>query len=730
MKIKPTHIGIAVIALSVATASTLSTAQLTSQGKTSPGVQASAFAGPLKAGPQFNRLIIKFKDQAATHAGTFSLNMARSQVALLENNATLQIASTNVGGLSYLKSVTPQTHVATTGQKLSRAELFALAKQIEQDPQVAYAEIDEPVYPSYVPNDPSYAGSQWHYQDSATYPGGINLPTAWDKATGTGVVVAVIDTGYRPHVDLAGQLLAGYDFISDVTIANDGDGRDADPSDPGDWNAADACGAGSLARDSTWHGTHVAGTIAALTNNSVGGAGVAFNAKILPVRVLGVCGGYTSDIAAGMQWAAGISVPGVTDNPVANKAKVLNLSLGGTGACSTTAQAAVDAVRAAGSVVVIATGNNGSKTTIGQPANCTGVIAVTAHTKLGDNASYAQVGAGTTISGPGGGTGTTITGDGSLVYSTLNSGTTIPVADSYAGYQGTSMATPHVAGVAALLAQLKPTITPDAVASILISSARAHPAGTYCQLNPTKNCGAGLLDANAAIDRLNSLAPTMAASVVQTGVRLTGSTVNLTGTATAATGGNTTFNYQWTQVVGGTVTLTGAATATPSFVAPTPGGSYTFKVVVTDGAAFTATNYVTVTTDTAPVLTPIAAQSVIAGATLSFNATATDAESNTVTFVAAGLPAGASLNTTSGVFTWNAAGPAGSYTFTITPTDGVFSGTSQTVSVTVTDALKGGGSARAGGGGGGSMGWLDAIALLSLAALGLLFGRRQRGARG
>ncbi|MFZ3128912.1 MAG: S8 family serine peptidase [Rhodoferax sp.] len=720
MTIKPKHIGITAIALSVATASTLSTAQLTTPGQTSPGARASAFAGPLQTERQFNRLIIKFKEKATTRAGAFNLNTARSQVALLEDNAALQVASTSVGGLTYLKSVTPQTHVATTGQKLSRAELFALAKHIEQDPNVAYAEVDELAYPSITtPTDPDYLGQQWHYQASATYAGGINLPTAWDTATGTGVVVAVIDTGVRSHVDLTANQLPGYDFISDTTVANDGNGRDADASDPGDWTTAGACYTGSLATNSTWHGTHVAGTIAAAANNGNGGVGVAYSAKILPVRALGVCGGYISDIAAGMQWAVGVSIPGVPNNPPANKAKVLNLSLGGRGICGQTYQDAVDAARTAGSVVVVATGNDGLNS-VSRPANCSGVIAVTAHTKLGDNADYANIGAGTTISGPGGGTGSTIAGDGSLVYSTMNSGTTVPVADSYVGYKGTSMATPHVAGVAALLFSKDSALTPDAVSSILISSARVHPVGTFCASRT--DCGAGLLDANAALARITSGAPTVAASVVQTGVRLTGSTVNLTA---ATSGGTAPISYVWTKVVGGAVTLTNSTTATPSFVAPTPGGSYTFKVTATDSAAtpLTASNYVSVITNTAPVLTSIPAQSVVAGANLSFTATATDADSNAVTFVASGLPSGASLNATTGVFTWNAAGPVGSYTFTVKPNDGYVDGASQTVSVTVTAP-----PAPASGGGGGAMDGLDVLALLSLAGLGL-FGRRQRSVR-
>jgi len=163
---------------------------------------------------------------------------------------------------------------------------------------------------------------------------GTKAPAMWPSTNGSGVVVAVVDTGIRPnHPDLAGQILPGYDMISADSNggyfrANDGDGRDADASDPGDWTEGQ-CG---TARGSSWHGTHVAGTIAAVANNATGVAGVAPGAKILPVRVLGRCGGTDVDIAAGMMWAAGVAVPGAPVNP--NPAKIINLSLGGTGACT------------------------------------------------------------------------------------------------------------------------------------------------------------------------------------------------------------------------------------------------------------------------------------------------------------------------------------------------------------------------------------------------------------
>lgn len=671
--------------------------------------QRMAFAGPLATEPSFNRLIVKLKEGATTRAGVFDFNAARDQVTLLSTGAGLKTGDTGAIRLDYLKSITAHSHVARTSKNLSRAELFALAKRLEQDPRVAYAEIDEIAQPLLVPSDPDYDTKQWHYKEATTEVGGANLPAAWDSTTGAGVVVAVLDTGYRPHADLATNLvLPGYDFITDLPTANDGDGLDADALDPGDATA--------LPNRSSWHGTHVAGIVAALGNNGVGGVGVAFGAKVLPVRVLGVGGGYASDIAAGMRWAAGLSVPNVPAN--ANPAKILNLSLGGSGTCDqTTYQEAINAVRAAGKVVIAATGNDGAAT-IGQPANCTGVIAVTAHTRLGDNASYANIGVGTTLSAPGGGYGTTVLGSGDTVYSTYNSGTTTPVADSYAGLRGTSLAAPHVAGVAALLVKLQPTITPDALQSVLVNSTRPHPLGTFCASR--SDCGTGLLDAAKAVTRLTSLAPNTSATVSPSGIRPTGSTVTLTGSASAVTGGNTTFTYQWTQLAGPTVSLSGATSTTASFVAPATGASFVFRFKATDATTLSSESQVGLRTNTAPVLNPIAAQSVAQGGNLSFTATATDAENNTVVFVANGLPAGSSFDAASGVFTWNNASPAGSYSFTLTPNDGIFNGTAQTVTVSVV--------APSSGGGGGAMGWPDLLALLALASAGLLFGRRKESA--
>jgi serine protease len=332
-----------------------------------------------------------------------------------------------------------------------------------------------------VPTDPQYA-QQWSLSDATA---GVRAPAAWDKATGKGVVVAIIDTGVRPHADLAAQLLPGYDFVNDTKMSADGNGRDADASDPGDFTTAGQCASGSSAQRSSWHGTHVAGIVAAAANNGQGVAGVAFGAKLLPVRALGRCGGYSSDIADAITWSSGGSVSGVSAN--ANPAKVINLSLGGPGNCSITTQNAINAARSRGAVVVVAAGNEKSEVAGSQPANCSGVIAVAATNKAGGRASYSNFGSKVTLAAPGGDT----TGG---ILSTHNAGTSNPAADSYAQLMGTSMATPVVSGVVALVLQANPKLTPDQVASTLTASSRAFPAAC-------SGCGAGLVNAEAAVLR-------------------------------------------------------------------------------------------------------------------------------------------------------------------------------------------------------------------------------------
>jgi serine protease len=430
-----------------------------------PGAAATA------ASDVTDRLIVKYSSAAEA--------AAPSAAVLNRAGAVLQSHGRKLG---HLRRTADGAHVFQLDRAASVAELRQIAQELGNgDADVEYAEPDLRMQPQLTPNDTSY-GSQWDLFEATA---GLNLPTAWDKSTGTGVVVAVIDTGVRPHADLAANLLPGYDFIADATlVSNDGDGRDANPADPGDWTSAGLCYTGSAASNSSWHGTHVAGTIAALTNNGVGVAGVAFGAKVLPVRALGRCGGYTSDIADAMVWAAGGSVYGAPANP--NPARVLNLSLGGTGSCPTTYQNAINTVRAKGAVVVVAAGNANTDAVNTAPANCAGVVTVAAVNRSGGKASYSNYGSAVDLAAPGG-------DSGAGILSTLNAGTTVPGADSYAWYMGTSMATPHVAGVAALMLSRNPQLTPDDVETRLKASVRPFPASCG-------QCGTGLLDANAAVD--------------------------------------------------------------------------------------------------------------------------------------------------------------------------------------------------------------------------------------
>jgi serine protease len=422
---------------------------------------------------QTDRLIVKYKD-----AKDASVNVPASRQALLDH------AGKHFGAaLHAMRKTAGGAHVFQMDHSLTLDQARQLAAELQaSDSNIEYAEPDRIMTRMATPTDPYYS-YQWDLYETA---GGINAPAAWDKSTGVGINVAVIDTGYRPHADLSGQILQGYDFITNTTIANDGNGRDTDASDPGDWTLAGQCSAGVPAanENSSWHGTHVAGTIAARANNGSGVAGIAYNAKIVPARVLGRCGGYTSDIADAITWTSGGTVSGVPAN--ANKARVLNLSLGGSGACDITTQNAINGARARGAVVVVAAGNSNVDASTSSPANCAGVISVAAVGRTGGKASYSNYGSSVTVAAPGG-------DNGAGILSTWNDGTTTPGSDNYAYMMGTSMATPHVAGVAALMLSANPNLTPDDVAAKLKSTARAFPAAC-------SGCGAGIVDAAAAVN--------------------------------------------------------------------------------------------------------------------------------------------------------------------------------------------------------------------------------------
>lgn len=422
-------------------------------------------------------LIVRFKDGSTAKRSDVA---ARTRALELTHAAGISVES--------MREMSLSSHVITFTKPLPLARVDALAKDIAQSPDVLYAEADAPMYAHVTPNDPRYT-SQWHLADPF---GGINAPMAWDFTTGSnGTVIAVLDTGATPHPDLQARYLPGYDFISDPLRANDGDGRDADPTDAGDWiNAADVTTGGGFPttcriRSSSWHGTMVAGAIGAIAQNNDSVVGLDWAARILPVRVLGKCGGATSDIADAMLWAAGFSVPGVPDNP--NPAKVINMSLGGGGACGATYQAAVDRIVAAGKVIVVSAGNDNIDVSNARPANCTGVIAVAATNRFGAKAGYSNSGAKVDIAAPGGESGDFIT--------TGNSGATRLSTSTVVGTSGTSFSAPVVSGVVGLMLALRPELTTTDVRRILQRSARPFPDGS-CGVT---TCGAGIVDAAGAL---------------------------------------------------------------------------------------------------------------------------------------------------------------------------------------------------------------------------------------
>ncbi|CAM3976825.1 MULTISPECIES: S8 family peptidase [Pseudoalteromonas] len=444
--------------------------------------------------PLGTRFIIKYKsnssEMATLSATEISPQMMNKKAQSFVKNFTSKKGKVKA---KYVRAMALSNHhVMRAEKKLSPNEAQEYMQEVIASGNVEYIEIDQMLKPFATPNDPMYA-DQWHYYEQA---GGLNLPTAWDTATGSGVTVAVLDTGYRPHIDLNANILPGYDMISDTFVANDGGARDSDARDPGDAISANECGYTHGAQSSSWHGTHVAGTVAAVTNNGEGVAGVAYNAKVVPVRVLGKCGGLTSDIADGIIWASGGSVSGVPAN--ANPADVINMSLGGSGSCSSTTQSAINQARNNGTVIVIAAGNDNDNANNYNPGNCSGVVNVASVGRNGGRAYYSNYGTSIDVAAPGGAQ--SFANDSEGVLSTHNSGSSSPSNDSYHYSQGTSMAAPHVAGVAALIKQVKPSATPDEIESILKSTTRSFPA-------TCTNCGTGIVDAAAAVAAAGGTTP-------------------------------------------------------------------------------------------------------------------------------------------------------------------------------------------------------------------------------
>jgi serine protease len=413
-----------------------------------------------------------------------------------------------------------------------------------------------------LPND-CYGAALWGLLGAANGSAyGIDAVSAWTSATGSDVVVAVVDTGLVSHPDLEGQSVPGANMVSVRTYTSDPKPRAGNGSDPGDWCP-------SLGQDSSWHGTHVAGTIAGLANNTIGVFGGAPDVKVQPVRVLGHCGGELSDVADGIRWAAGATdvkmADGLTNMAVnPTPARVINLSLGGSGStCPTYLGSAINYALGQGSVVVAAAGNSAANAATFTPANCPGVLTVASTTQAGKRSSFSNYGSVVDIAAPGSG-----------IISTIDSGATVSASPAYAYYSGTSMATPHVSLSAALLLSAQPSLTAADVAALLKGTATpfaSSTSSTSCQL---KGCGAGIVNIARALNALAS-----------------GTVPDAPGNVTAAAGNkNAAISWQAPASNGGVAITSYTATADPGGATCTTTGALNCTIGgLTNGTAYTVT---------------------------------------------------------------------------------------------------------------------------------------------
>lgn len=518
------------------------------------------------------------------------------------------------------------------GIHLLRASGPGLAA-LRADPRVEYVEPDQRRYAQATPDDPLFAG-QWFLQ--SVEPAAIDAVSAWDLTTGSnGVVIAELDTGVRfEHPDLrssaANRLLPGYDMIgadaqAGYLTANDGDGRDPDASDPGDWVSANDLKQPLFATckqtNSSWHGTKVAGILGAISNNASGVAGVTWSGWILPVRVLGKCGGYDSDILAAMGWAAGLPVTGVPNNPY--PAQIINMSLGATGACPGTYQTVVDQLVALGVLIVVAAGNEGGP--VDAPANCHGVAAVAGLRQVGTKVGFSSLGPQIALSAPAGNCVNTGAGQPCLfsINTTANTGTTVPAASSYTDQTnfnvGTSFSAPIVAGIAGLMLAVNGNLSAGQLISRLqLGATKPFPSGSgvpVCHVPSgasdlqtsecsctTATCGAGMANAHGAV--LEALRPIAAVSLpAQVSP---GATVLLDASGSAAACGARLSTYAWSVVSPSSnpPPLQNAQGAQASLSAPTGNATYQLLLTVTDDSGRTDSAAVVVTSSSATSSAP------------------------------------------------------------------------------------------------------------------------------
>ena len=436
------------------------------------------------------QLIIKYKDASKYRVAT-PIQFAREAdwnttplMHQLLDSAVMELSQIAGVKLSHLREMSGDAHVLKFANSLPFKEAEILAKKIATHPDIALAEIDviEKLYsqPEIVPNDTEFS-QQWHLKKPTSTEFGINVVKAWDTTTGNAnILIAVVDSGIlADHPDLKGHILPGYDFISDTRLSNDGDGRDANASDPGTWGTVLECLGNPNYPDyflkSSWHGTHVAGSIGAASNNNQGVAGINTISKVQAVRVLGKCGvGFRSDIIDGMRWAGGLAIPGVPANNT--PARVINLSLGGYSTiCPDFYQSAVDELVAKNVAIVVASGNSTTEAKYQSPANCRGVISVGGSIFNGSLSTFSSWGdkSQITVSAPGG-------DENRGILSTSNDGKKGPGEYIYESMVGTSMAAPQVAGIVSLMLSVKPALTPARVAQLLQQTVSPFPSNESC----------------------------------------------------------------------------------------------------------------------------------------------------------------------------------------------------------------------------------------------------------
>jgi serine protease len=615
---------------------------------------------PVEIGPQASRLVVGFR---ATPGNSVTRTIRSHTKAQVMSMTQAQTSEADVSSLSLRTGVavsrsrqlTPSMHVVFLQRTVYGADVDTVLTQLRSDPAVAFADVDERRYPHALPNDllffPTATSSgQWYMRTPSTATpssdaAATDAVSAWDITTGSsGTVIADVDSGIRfDHPDLlragfdssragfGGRLLPGYDFVGQdlnagnggplgtFLIANDGDGWDPDPSDPGDWidstdlkNSTVFPAKNCSTQNSSWHGTRVMGVLGALTNNNTGIAGMTWNPYLLPVRALGKCGGLDSDIITGIEWAVGMSINEVPDNPY--PADIINLSLGGTGsACPTDYQSLITQLTSMGVLVVASAGNESGPVDI--PANCPGVLAVAGLRNVGTKVGYSSLGPEVGIGAPAGNCVNAAAGSPCLrsIDTTVNEGATTPGANSYSDQTnsnlGTSFSAPIVSGIAALMRAANANLTPRQIIARMKASATPYPqpAGVaQCANGSTSNvecactttapttCGAGMVNALKAVKA--ALNP-IAAVTIPAGFTSSG-TFDAGGSVAAC--GATIASYAWTSTPAIHIVSGGSGSAVNVMAS----GAGTLTVVVTDSAGNKDTAVVTFTTSGASTAAP------------------------------------------------------------------------------------------------------------------------------